>query len=169
MNIENNPELRDQFLSGMSRAACTVNVVTTDGDAGRAGVTVSAMSPVSADTIKPTLLVCVHYLSPAAEKIIQNGVFCVNVLRDSQTHISETFAGRSDNKVNEKFKCAKWTTQVTGAPRVIDSLVSFDCRLVSNIRVGTHYVLFGETEDIFVSDDGSPLIYTGRAYGSVTQ
>lgn len=169
MNIENNPELRDQFLSGMSRAACTVNVVTTDGDAGRAGVTVSAMSPVSADTSKPTLLVCVHYLSPAAEKIIQNGVFCVNVLRDSQTHISETFAGRSDIKVNEKFECAKWTTQVTGAPRVIDSLVSFDCRLVSNIRVGTHYVFIGETEDIFVSDGGSPLIYTRRAYGSVTR
>ena len=42
-------ELRQRFLSGMSHAACTVNVVTTDGPAGRAGVTVSAMSSVSAD------------------------------------------------------------------------------------------------------------------------
>ena len=41
--------LRDRFIAGMARAATTVNVVTTDGPAGRAGVTVSAMSSVSAD------------------------------------------------------------------------------------------------------------------------
>ena len=45
------PEIRTQFLDGMSRAAFCVNVVTTDGPAGRAGVTVSAMSSVSADRI----------------------------------------------------------------------------------------------------------------------
>ena len=36
--------LRARFLGGMSLAAATVNVVTTDGPGGRAGVTVSAMS-----------------------------------------------------------------------------------------------------------------------------
>ncbi|EBA01956.1 flavin reductase-like, FMN-binding protein [Rhodobacterales bacterium HTCC2150] len=86
--------LRQGFLTGMSCAACTVNIVTTDGPAGRAGVTVSAMSSVSADTPKPTLLVCVHHLSPAADLILENGVFCVNVLRDDQGYISDTFAGR---------------------------------------------------------------------------
>ena len=49
--------LRQQFLHGMSHAASTVNVVTTDGVAGRHGVTVSAMVSVSADTPQPTLLV----------------------------------------------------------------------------------------------------------------
>ena len=34
---------RDKFLEGMSRAAATVNIVTTDGPAGKAGATVSAM------------------------------------------------------------------------------------------------------------------------------
>lgn len=38
--------LRDRFLAAMSSAACTVNVVTTAGLAGRFGVTVSAMSSV---------------------------------------------------------------------------------------------------------------------------
>ena len=169
MNAINHADLRHQFLSGMSRAACTVNIVTTDGEAGRAGVTVSAMSPVSADTDNPTLLVCVHNLSPAAEKIIQNGVFCVNVLRDNQTYISEIFAGRAHHKSRDKFECTHWATHTTGSPVAEDALVSFDCRLVSNIRVGTHFVLFGETVEILVSKDGSPLIYTERAYGSVTQ
>ena len=83
---------RDLFIEGMSHAASTVNIVTTDGPAGRAGVTVSAMCSVTADA--PTLLVCVHQKSAACEAILANGVFCVNVLRDDQALISDTFAGR---------------------------------------------------------------------------
>ena len=158
-------DLRDRFIGGMSHAACTVNIVTTDGVAGRAGVTVSAMSSVSADTPKPTLLVCVHHLSPAADRIIENGVFCVNVLRDDQSFISDSFAGRFRDDLQDKFDCAEWTTQSTGAPRVVDPLVAFDCRVISGERVGTHHVFIGEVEDIFAAERGSPLIYANRAYG----
>lgn len=158
--------LKQQFFDGMSQAACTVNVVTTDGAAGRAGVTVSAMASVSADTPKPTLLVCVHHLSPAAALILENQVFCVNVLRDDQSYISDTFAGRLKTDDGDKFSCVGWTSQVTGAPRVVDPLVAFDCRLLSSQQVGTHYVFFGSVEDLFVAEAGSPLIYANRAYGT---
>src|SRR5271168_2892350 len=157
--------LRQRFLHGMSHAACTVNVVTTDGAAGRHGVTVSAMVSVSADTPQPTLLVCIHHLSPVADAVLRNGVFCVNVLRDDQAHISEQFAGRSAVRGAAKFDCASWTTQVTGAPRVIDSLVAFDCRVTASERVGSHFVVFGSVQDIFVAGGGAPLIYANRAYG----
>jgi flavin reductase (DIM6/NTAB) family NADH-FMN oxidoreductase RutF len=159
------PALRQQFLVGMSHAACTVNVVTTDGAAGRHGVTVSAMVSVSADTPQPTLLVCIHHLSPVAGALLENGVFCVNVLRDDQVHISEHFAGRSAAQGAEKFDCTRWTTQVTGAPRVIDALVAFDCRVTASERVGSHHVVFGSVQDIFVAGGGAPLIYANRAYG----
>jgi flavin reductase (DIM6/NTAB) family NADH-FMN oxidoreductase RutF len=159
-------QLRQRFLSGMSHAACTVNVVTTDGPAGRAGVTVSAMSSVTADTPKPALLVCVHHLSAAAEAIIANGAFCVNVLRDDQSYISDTFAGRLKTDSGDKFACAAWTTQATGAPRVVDPLVAFDCTVLSSQQIGTHYIFLGSVEDIFESDGGSPLIYANRAYGT---
>lgn len=163
------PNLRQDFLAGMSCAACTVNIVTTDGPAGKAGVTVSAMSSVSADTSKPTLLVCVHHLSPAADMILTNGVFCVNVLRDDQGYISDTFAGRFKDQVSDKFDCTTWTNMSTGSPRVIDPLVGFDCRVVSSEKMGTHYVFFGEVEELFVGNHGSPLIYANRAYGSATR
>ncbi len=162
-------DLRARFLGGMSQAAATVNIVTTDGPGGRAGVTVSAMSSVSADTARPTLLTCVHHLAPAAAAILENAVFCVNVLRDDQSYISDTFAGRFNEQVANKFDCARWTTQVTGAPRVVDPLVAFDCRLVSHNRIGTHYVFFGEVEDIFTAERGSPLIYANRAYGATSR
>jgi len=157
--------LRQQFLVGMSHAACTVNVVTTDGIAGRHGVTVSAMVSVSADTPQPTLLVCIHHLSAVAAAVLENGVFCVNVLRDDQSHISDNFAGRAGVRGAAKFDCATWTTQLTGAPRVVDSLVAFDCRVTASERVGSHVVVFGSVLDIFVSGGGAPLIYANRAYG----
>jgi flavin reductase (DIM6/NTAB) family NADH-FMN oxidoreductase RutF len=157
--------LRQQFLHGMSHAACTVNVVTTDGIAGRHGVTVSAMVSVSADTPQPTLLVCIHHLSPVVSALLENGVFCVNVLRDDQAHISDNFAGRSGVQGAAKFDCAAWTTQITGAPRVVDSLVAFDCRVTASERVGSHFVVFGSVQDIFVAGTGAPLIYANRAYG----
>jgi flavin reductase (DIM6/NTAB) family NADH-FMN oxidoreductase RutF len=157
--------LRQQFLHGMSHAACTVNVVTTDGVAGRHGVTVSAMVSVSADTPQPMLLVCIHHLSPVVSALLENGVFCVNVLRDDQAHISDNFAGRSGVQGAAKFDCATWTTQLTGAPRVVDSLVAFDCRVTASERVGSHFVVFGSVQDIFVAGTGAPLIYANRAYG----
>lgn len=121
--------VRDRFVAGMSHAACTVNVVTTDGRAGRAGVTVSAMASVSADGEAPTLLVCVHHLSPAAPKILENGALCVNVLREDQSYISEAFAGRFRDELGDKFECTDWVTLPNGAPRVADPLVAFECRL----------------------------------------
>lgn len=159
------PALRQRFLNGMSHAACTVNVVTTDGVAGRHGVTVSAMVSVSADTRQPTLLVCIHHKSAVADAILKNGVFCVNVLRDDQAHISEHFAGRLGAHGEAKFDCTEWSTQVTGAPRVVDALVAFDCKVTASERVGSHFVLFGSVQDIFITGGGAPLIYANRAYG----
>jgi DNA-binding transcriptional LysR family regulator len=87
------------------------------------------------------------------------------VLRDDQAHISDNFAGRSGARGAEKFDCTEWTTQITGAPRVIDALVAFDCRVTASERVGSHFVVFGSVQDIHVAGGGAPLIYANRAYG----
>ncbi len=166
MDMQPDQAIRSKFLEGMSHAACTVNIVTTDGPAGRAGVTVSAMASVSADSARPTLLVCVHHLSPAAARIVENGVLCVNVLRDDQSYISDTFAGRFKDEVGDKFDCAEWTAMPSGAPRIVDPLVAFDCRLLSAERVGTHHIFLCEVHELHVTRGGSPLIYANRAYGA---
>jgi len=157
--------LRTAFLEGMRHAAATVSIVTTDGDAGRAGVTVSAMTSVSADTPGPTLLVCVHHRAAAAPGIIQNGTFCVNLLRDDQSFISDTFAGRFTPRSGNRFDCAEWVAMPSGCPRVADPLAAFDCRVVSRQRIGTHHIFVGAVRDIFTAARGTPLIYANRAYG----
>ena len=161
--------LRQRFIDGMSFAAATVSIVTTDGPAGRHGVTVSAMASVSADSTRPTLLVCVHELSRASAAIRSNGVFCVNVLRNDQAAISDAFAGRGKTGAADKFSVAQWTTEATGAPRIIDPLVAFDCELTEELHQGTHHIFIGEVAAIWREKLGSPLIYANRAYGTISQ
>lgn len=159
-------DLRQQFLDGMSCVAATVTVVTTDGPKGRAGVTVSAMSSVSADGEKPTLLVCVNQASAGATPILGNAAFCVNILRDDQAFVSDTFAGRHGEKGEAKFGCAEWTAGTTKSPMLDRALVNFDCRLVESRLVGTHHVLFGQVEQVRFSEPGRALVYANRAYGT---
>jgi flavin reductase (DIM6/NTAB) family NADH-FMN oxidoreductase RutF len=163
---ENAPDIRARFIDGMSRAATCVNVVTTDGAAGRFGVTVSAMSAISADGERPTVLVCVHHQSRSAPAIIENGAFCVNVLRDDQSSIADCFADRIRRDDGDKFGCASWVREITGAPRLADPLAAFDCRVLSAQRVGTHHIIIGAVEAVFISDSGAALMYADRAYGT---
>lgn len=158
--------LRDRFVEGMSRAACTVNIVTTDGPAGRAGLTVSAMSSVSADGPAPRLLICVHRDSAACQAILMNGVFCVNLLRADQSTIADLFAGRTGSTGEERFDAADWIPMATGAPRLSDPLAAFDCQLSQADQFGTHYVMMGKIEAVYFAEAGDPLIYANRSYGT---
>lgn len=158
---------RLDFLDAMSRTATGVNVVTTDGSAGKAGLTVSAMSSVSADGLAPQLLVCINRNGSAAQPILENGVFVLNVLRDDQTSISDVFAGRHASNGMDRFSYARWVPMATGAPRLVDPLAAFDCHIAHVHLVGTHYVIFGAVVGIFIADSGKPLVYTRRAYTSL--
>ena len=143
-----------------------VNIVTTDGTAGRFGVTVSAMSSVSADTPKPTLLVCVNETSSSSKPILENGVFCVNVLRDDQASVSDYFAGRFKTADGDKFSCASWTAR-TPARRAWSIRWSPSTAASSRqYKVGTHHMLFGAVQEVYVHDSGSALIYANRSYGT---
>lgn len=159
-------DLKSRFFDGMSYAAATVNVITSDGVAGKVGLTVSAMSSVSADTPRPTLLICLNENSSATDTLLKNGVFCVNVLHNHQSYISDVFAGRYKDTVKDKFDSTDWVIGATGSPRVRDGLVGFDCEIVSTKKVGTHHVIFGEVAEITIAKKGYALIYANRSYGS---
>ncbi|SFI25110.1 flavin reductase family protein [Jannaschia pohangensis] len=155
--------LRDEFVHAMSRAAATVSVVTTDGPAGRAGVTVSAMTSVSADGDAPTILICVNRTASAAPAILENKCFAVNVLHTGQQAIADVFAGRGDATGADRFTGLAFDTLKTGAP-VLDGLAGFDCEIQAVDPIGTHYVIIGAVRAVRASEEGSPLIYGMRSY-----
>jgi flavin reductase len=157
------PDIRAQFIDGMSRAAFCVSVVTTDGPAGRSGVTISAMSSISADGDRPTILVCIHHQSRTAAAILENGTFCANVLRDDHSDIADRVGGRVQLEDGDKFAGATWIEGGTLAPRLADSVAAFDCRVLSAERVGTHHIFIGAVESV-TTGSGTALIYADRVY-----
>ena len=153
---------RTSFLEGMSRTAASVSVVTTSGPAGREGMTVSSMTSVSADP--PTMLVCLHADTPAARAVRDNGLFCINLLRDDQAAISNVFAGIDAPPQGGRFAVGEWIMSGLAAPRLADALACFQCRVIASHRSGSHFVVIGEVTETLVAD-GKPLIYGSRSYG----
>lgn len=159
---------RDQFRDAMARLGAAVNVVTTDGTAGRAGFTASAVCSVTDDP--PTLLVCLNRASRQNAAFKTNGVLCVNTLAAGQNGLSDVFAGKGGLSVEARFALARWTHLATGAPVLEDAaVVAFDCRIAEVVEKGTHSVLFAEIQAIRQGAPGGALIWYGRGYHPVGQ
>lgn len=157
------PSLKDAFLDAMSGLVSSVTIVTTDGIAGRAGATVSAMTSVSADGDTPTMLVCLHHETSAAPAILKNRCFCINVLDVEQAPIANVFASRTPPPSGDKFSVCDFEPMETGAPGLLSALARFDCTLVSDERIGTHHVMIGAVRSV-ARGQGAPLLYGNRAY-----
>ncbi|MGH8429830.1 MAG: flavin reductase family protein [Solimonas sp.] len=153
---------RAAFLQAMAHAVTGVQIVTTDGSAGRFAVTTSTMSSVSADP--PMLLVCIAKRSPVCQAILEHKAFCLNVLSADQHHISDVFAGRSRTFRPYDLCSAEWSVQSTGGLRLVGAAASFDCSLWAAHEAGSHYVFIGRVLTA-CDDDRAPLLYTASSYG----
>lgn len=163
-------DLRAAFLEGMSRAATFVAVATTDGAAGRFGVTISSLTSVSADGAQPSLLACLHHLSPAANAILQNRAFCANLLHEGQEEVANLFAGRGgDGGHDARFARAAWEPGPQGQPMLTGATAIFECRLATAMLWETHYILVGHVHEIRLSEDPATLLYGQRAYRRAVQ
>lgn len=124
----------------MSNLAAAVNIISTDGEAGRAGFTASAVCSVT-DT-PPTLLVCLNRNASVYDTFKKNSVLCVNTLAQDHLTLSNLFGGKTP--MQERFSNGTWETLVTGAPVLQDAIVSFDCKIVNSMSVGTDDIFFCE-------------------------
>ena len=155
------PTLRQDYVTAMARTAAAVTVVTTDGVAGRFGQTVSAATSVTADP--PTLLVCLFRATVAAEAVLANGCFAVNVLGPAHRGVSDVFAGRGAVGQRYAFDGA-WRTARTGSPVRHGVPATFDCVLDATMTVGTHVVCVGRVVAA-ASTEMEGLTYRDRGYG----
>jgi flavin reductase len=157
---------RQDFRDAMARLGAAVNIITTDGPAGRGGFTASAVCSVTDDP--PTLLVCMNRNATAAPRLKANGTVCVNVVAASQKQAAMVFAGVTGCPMEERFEAGSWTILATGAPALDGAVESFDCRVVEIIEKGTHAVIFAEVEAIrFGHMAEAGLIYFDRDYHPV--
>jgi flavin reductase len=154
-------ETRATFREAMSRVLAAVHIVTTDGPAGRAGITASAVASVSDDP--PTMLFCINKSGRSAERFLANGCFCVNTLASSDQWLADHFAGRSRMHPAERFTHGSWEAGATGAPALRSALAVFDCRVNEVITASTHSILIGAVIGARYAP-GQSLAYLERAY-----
>ena len=105
------------FTNAMRRAVSGVSIVTTSGDFGRYGLTISSMTSVSAEP--PMLLVCVNRDSIAHDAIAGNRRFAINVLSARQQHLAATFAGSNASGPAYDFSSEEWVVSSSGLPQLV--------------------------------------------------
>jgi flavin reductase len=155
---------KNTFRDAMAGLGTAVNIITSDGTAGLAGCTASAVCGVTDEP--PTLLVCINRSSRNNAAFRANGKLCVNVLNAEQQTLAAHFAN-SALPVAERFAAAHWEQLVTGAPVLRDALASLDCEIESITEVGTHTVFFCAVKAAHTHVAGDALIYYGRRYHRV--
>lgn len=148
------------FRQGMCNLGAAVNVITTQGIAGQAGFTASAVCSVTDSP--PTLLVCLNRAASVFETFKINKVLCVNTLAVHQKELSNIFGGKTP--MSERFLRGTWSTLVTQAPVLENALVSFDCEVVQSMSVGSHDVLICQVKSMKQNTGMNALMYFNRAY-----
>ena len=156
-------ETAERFVAAMASAATAVSVVTTDGSSERFGMTVSAVTSVSAEP--PLVLACINRRSPLPDAIESNGVMAINLLAEGQQQIADVFAGRSSGS-NYDFSCAEWYEAVTGSPLLHGAAAVFDCELDAMHQAGSHWILIGRVVEARCGE-ALPLVYALRGYRGI--
>jgi flavin reductase len=151
---------QETFRKAMARLSAAVNIVTTDGAAGRHGITASAVCSVT--DAPPMLLVCINRRSGLHMMFRQNGVLCVNVLGGRHQMLSQRFSTPAEFAT--RFDHEAWRHLATGAPALADANASLDCRIHQVTDIGTHSVYFCEVVDVALADQADGLVYFNRSY-----
>ncbi|ASG22321.1 MULTISPECIES: flavin reductase [Nitrospirillum] len=161
------PVEKDQFRAAMARLGAAVSIITSNGPAGRHGMTVSAVCSV---TDQPaTLLACINRSSRGYQTLKTNGVVCVNVLAARHESLCRLFATPGSPAAERFANELEWDTLQTGAPVLRDAAVALDCTVDAINDVGTHGVLFARVQAIRINDRADGLIYFDRAFHCVRQ
>lgn len=157
---------KDQFRDGMKLLAGAVTIIATQGDAGKGGLTATAVCSVSDEP--PTLLTCINNNNELVEIIKINDFFSVNLLSSAMEAISNRFAGFDKVPMEERFELGSWDFDKTTSPVLEGSLATFCCKVKEMIISGTHTVIFGEIHEVYISEGQTPLLYFDRNYTSVS-
>lgn len=147
------------FRDAMACVGAAVNIITTDGPAGMAGFTASAVCSVT-DT-PPTLLVCLNRGASVWPIFSENRTLCVNTLSAGQEPLSNLFGGKTPTE--DRFAAARWQTGRRAA-RVWRRPPPHSTAASAVVSVGTHDILFCDIVSIVRHPAPQGLVWFDRGY-----
>lgn len=148
------------FRHVLGRFASGVTVVTMAYAGESSGLTVSAFSSVS--LAPPLILICIDKQSSTLGLLRNSQAFVVNVLSAEQSALSNHFASKSA----EKLAGIPHHTGRLGAPVLSHTLAHMECKLVSEVDGGDHFVYIGQIEEAAYDEEKLPLLYYHGSYGT---
>jgi 3-hydroxy-9,10-secoandrosta-1,3,5(10)-triene-9,17-dione monooxygenase reductase component len=139
--------------------ASGVTVVTADTAEGPLGFTCQSFSSLSLDP--PLVVFAPARTSTTWPRLRSIGRFCVNVLAEDQTGLSQTFARTGA----DKFAGVPWTRSRHGSPVLHDVVAWIDCALWAEYDGGDHTLVAARVLDLGADPERRPLLFHRGSYG----
>lgn len=152
------------FRSAMASMAAAVNVITTNGKAGRCGITATAVCSITDSP--PTIMVCINRNSEMNAIFKENNCLCVNILSAEHVDVAKHFAGMTRVDMSQRFTLHDWREELYNLPILKGALANLQGKISNITEVGTHTIFLVEIETINV-EEGDGLAYFNRAFHPV--
>ncbi|MGS0891914.1 flavin reductase family protein [Burkholderia stagnalis] len=148
-----------RFRAALSMFATGVAVITAPRKQGMPiGITVASFNSVSLDP--PLILFSVDRRSLSLGDLLDAGGYAVNVLDETQQHLSNRFAKASGDKWGWRADAA----DDDGAVLLPDALATFECAPYAHYDGGDHVIFVGRVTRHRAREQGRPLIFFGGRY-----
>jgi|GEM_PF-250670 len=137
----------------------TVAITGMDENGQPTGFVVGTFQSLSLEP--PLVTFCIANTSSTWPVLRKNGRFTANILATSQLAACKAL-GR---KGNDKFSGLNWQQSPIGTPRLEGSVAWVDCRVLSEVIAGDHFVIVGSVAAIEKGSGAPALIFCGRQFG----
>ncbi|GJF33693.1 hypothetical protein KNE206_63930 [Kitasatospora sp. NE20-6] len=158
MTTESRSVAPQVFRDMMAGVCAPVTVVTTAGEEGPAGATVSSFASLSLDP--PLVTVAFDRGSRVLAQILTEGRFGVNLLGHAQADLAILFATRGV----DRFAQIDWHVD-HGLPRLDGAAGWLECDLHEAVEGGDHLLLLGHVVGASRAEL-PPLVYAYRTFGT---
>ncbi|RBY80990.1 flavin reductase [Geodermatophilus sp. TF02-6] len=142
----------------MGHFASGVTIVTALASEGPVGFTCQSFSSLSLDP--PLVVFAPARSSRSWPRLRELGRFCVNVLAEEQTELSDGFASSGV----DKFAGVSWRPSRLGQPVLADVVAWVDCELWAEYDGGDHTVVTARVLDLGADEGRRPLLFHRGAY-----
>jgi flavin reductase (DIM6/NTAB) family NADH-FMN oxidoreductase RutF len=152
----------EAFRAAMRHLMSGVCLVTHGVGGARAGMTATAVAPLTLDP--PTLFVCVNRAASVYAGLTRGAAFGVSVLGADHREFAERFAGRTGEEGAERFREGRWLIAPSGAPLLWDALATFECEVEEIVERNTHAIVVGRVKRAAAASGGGALVYWRGVY-----
>lgn len=150
------------FRDAMATLGAGVNIITTNGPAGKCGLTATAV--VSITDSPPTMLVSINKNSATNDSFKANSRMAVNILNADQQLAAEYFGGMHPVSMEERFAKFDFTEGKGKLPILKNAIANLEGSIVATHEVGTHTLFILELDSIEIVGSGDALIYFNRQF-----